>query len=77
MAGLRQQWGVNRATCAPCPGKRLQLWGPPRVFCKTEGEGALAVLAHVTMAPQVPGCSQGLVLVGASQGETTLATISP
>ena len=37
----------------------------------------LAVLGCAVVAPQVPGHFQGLVRVGASQGETALAAVTP
>lgn len=71
MAGLTYQWKADRTTCTPSHGKRFQLSEHPRVVCKKEGVGTLAVLTCAVVAPWVPGT------VGASQGRTASATITP
>lgn len=76
-AGLRHEWKLARATCVPSPGRRVQLWGPPRVVYKMEGVEVLAVLWCDTAPAQVKGCFQRLVQVDASQSETAPAAITP
>lgn len=60
LAGLTHQWKADRATCTPSRGKRFQLWGPPRVVCKKEGVGVLAVQTYAVVAPWVPGTYRAL-----------------